>query len=56
MDRSGSSVNHMSLSVSHVCVCVCVCRTNSDSALHTSVMNPPAGDPFSSGLRRPAGQ
>ncbi|XP_016108695.1 CREB-regulated transcription coactivator 2-like isoform X2 [Sinocyclocheilus grahami] len=29
-------------------------RTNSDSALHTSVMNPPAGDTFSSGLRRPA--
>ncbi|KAF4102664.1 CREB-regulated transcription coactivator 2 isoform X2 [Onychostoma macrolepis] len=29
-------------------------RTNSDSALHTSVMNPPAGDPFSTGLRRPA--
>ncbi|XP_052435192.1 CREB-regulated transcription coactivator 2 [Carassius gibelio] len=28
-------------------------RTNSDSALHTSVMNPPAGDPFSAGLRRP---
>lgn len=25
------------------------CRTNSDSALHTSVMNPPAGDPFSAG-------
>ncbi|XP_043112834.1 CREB-regulated transcription coactivator 2 isoform X2 [Puntigrus tetrazona] len=25
-------------------------RTNSDSALHTSVMNPPAGDPFSTGL------
>ncbi|XP_035607091.1 CREB-regulated transcription coactivator 2-like isoform X2 [Oncorhynchus keta] len=24
-------------------------RTNSDSALHTSVMNPPAGDPFSAG-------
>ncbi|CAL8248810.1 unnamed protein product [Lota lota] len=24
-------------------------RTNSDSALHTSVMNPPSGDPFSSG-------
>ncbi|KAG7282996.1 hypothetical protein CRUP_028513 [Coryphaenoides rupestris] len=24
-------------------------RTNSDSALHTSVMNPPTGDPFSSG-------
>ncbi|XP_042596241.1 CREB-regulated transcription coactivator 2 [Cyprinus carpio] len=30
-------------------------RTNSDSALHTSVMNPPAGDPFSTGLRRPDG-
>ncbi|XP_056126232.1 CREB-regulated transcription coactivator 2 [Rhinichthys klamathensis goyatoka] len=25
-------------------------RTNSDSALHTSVMNPPAADPFSVGL------
>ncbi|KAK7158388.1 hypothetical protein R3I93_009564 [Phoxinus phoxinus] len=25
-------------------------RTNSDSALHTSVMNPPAADPFSAGL------
>ncbi|XP_073703383.1 CREB-regulated transcription coactivator 2 isoform X2 [Garra rufa] len=25
-------------------------RTNSDSALHTSVMNPPAGDPFTAGL------
>ncbi|XP_067303835.1 CREB-regulated transcription coactivator 2 isoform X2 [Pseudorasbora parva] len=25
-------------------------RTNSDSALHTSVMNPPAGDPFAAGL------
>ncbi|XP_058246562.1 CREB-regulated transcription coactivator 2-like isoform X2 [Hemibagrus wyckioides] len=24
-------------------------RTNSDSALHTSVMNPPTGDPFSAG-------
>lgn len=24
-------------------------RTNSDSALHTSVMNPPSGDPFSTG-------
>nr|AGL94529.1 putative CREB regulated transcription coactivator 2-like protein [Oncorhynchus mykiss] len=24
-------------------------RTNSDSALHTSVMNPPAGDPFNAG-------
>ncbi|XP_008297208.1 CREB-regulated transcription coactivator 2 [Stegastes partitus] len=24
-------------------------RTNSDSALHTSVMNPPAGDPFTTG-------
>ncbi|XP_028280861.1 CREB-regulated transcription coactivator 2 isoform X2 [Parambassis ranga] len=24
-------------------------RTNSDSALHTSVMNPPTGDPFSTG-------
>uniref|UniRef100_A0A671SGC7 Transducer of regulated CREB activity middle domain-containing protein n=1 Tax=Sinocyclocheilus anshuiensis TaxID=1608454 RepID=A0A671SGC7_9TELE len=36
-----------------VCVCVCVCRTNSDSALHTSVMNPPAGDLFSAGLTAP---
>lgn len=24
-------------------------RTNSDSALHTSVMNPPSGDPFTAG-------
>lgn len=24
-------------------------RTNSDSALHTSVMNPPTGDPFTTG-------
>lgn len=24
-------------------------RTNSDSALHTSVMNPPSGDPFTTG-------
>uniref|UniRef100_A0A8C2IBH2 CREB regulated transcription coactivator 2 n=1 Tax=Cyprinus carpio TaxID=7962 RepID=A0A8C2IBH2_CYPCA len=32
--------------------CVCVCRTNSDSALHTSVMNPPAGDPFTAPGRR----
>ncbi|KAL1258515.1 hypothetical protein QQF64_009092, partial [Cirrhinus molitorella] len=28
-------------------------RTNSDSALHTSVMNPPAGDPFAAGLSAP---
>uniref|UniRef100_A0A8C2IBG0 CREB regulated transcription coactivator 2 n=2 Tax=Cyprinus carpio TaxID=7962 RepID=A0A8C2IBG0_CYPCA len=27
-------------------------RTNSDSALHTSVMNPPAGDPFTAPGRR----
>ncbi len=40
----------------NVCVCVCARRTNSDSALHTSVMNPPAGDPFSAGLHRPSGQ
>lgn len=26
-----------------------VLRTNSDSALHTSVMNPPTGDPFTTG-------
>ncbi|KTG05617.1 hypothetical protein cypCar_00046720, partial [Cyprinus carpio] len=29
-------------------------RTNSDSALHTSVMNPPAGDPFTAPGRRSA--
>ncbi|XP_050986811.1 CREB-regulated transcription coactivator 2 isoform X1 [Labeo rohita] len=28
-------------------------RTNSDSALHTSVMNPPGGDPFNAGLSAP---
>lgn len=38
LDISFSSPNAFSL-----------CRTNSDSALHTSVMNPPAGDPFSAG-------
>ncbi|XP_029694089.1 CREB-regulated transcription coactivator 2 isoform X2 [Takifugu rubripes] len=36
-------------------------RTNSDSALHTSVMNPPSGDPFTTGaptltLQRRTGQ
>lgn len=31
-------------------VVLCVCRTNSDSALHTSVMNPPPGDLFTAGL------
>uniref|UniRef100_A0A672LYT2 CREB regulated transcription coactivator 2 n=1 Tax=Sinocyclocheilus grahami TaxID=75366 RepID=A0A672LYT2_SINGR len=31
-------------------------RTNSDSALHTSVMNPPAGDLFSAGLTAPGRQ
>lgn len=35
----------------NICVCVYLHphRTNSDSALHTSVMNPPTGDPFTTG-------
>uniref|UniRef100_A0A8C1MXB8 Transducer of regulated CREB activity C-terminal domain-containing protein n=1 Tax=Cyprinus carpio TaxID=7962 RepID=A0A8C1MXB8_CYPCA len=46
--RHVSFSGRLSCSPTALSVCVCVCRTNSDSALHTSVMNPPAGDPFTS--------